>query len=66
MPESSAEPTKPGHSPPCAIANFQLAMGLEAEVKVVMGSTTMKFGDLAKLALVPAQHGQMCRTTKAR
>ena len=49
MPEFTDNQPKPAPTPP-AIANIQMALGLEAEVKVVMGSTRMKFGDFAKLA----------------
>ena len=31
------------------VPNFQMAMRISAEVKVVMGSTRMEFGDIAKL-----------------
>lgn len=37
------------HKQKDSVPNFQMAMRISAEVKVVMGSTRMEFGDIAKL-----------------
>lgn len=37
------------HKKKNSVPNFQMAMRISAEVKVVMGSTRMEFGDIAKL-----------------